>query len=100
MSAMISEYIHEAVIDNLKSKLFKNLLEHWKNNKQHYVILAALARKYLPVPLTSVASESLFSDTGIIDSNRRKCLLAERLEMLTFLKYTLLSMKLTQPVKE
>ena len=99
MSAMISEYIHEAVIDNLKSKLFKNPLEHWKN-KQRYVILAALARKYLLVPLTSVASEFLFSDTGTIDSNRRKCLLAERLEMLTFLKQTLLSMKLTQPVKE
>ena len=41
--------------------------------------------------------KSLFSDAGIIDSNRRRCLLAERLEMLTFLKHNL---KLTQPVKE
>ena len=100
MSAMISEYIHEPVIDNPKSKLFKNPLEYWKNNKQCYVILAALARKYLSAPPSSVASESLFSDAGIIDSNRRRCLLAERLEMLTFLKRNLLSMKLTQPVKE
>ena len=97
MSAMISEYIHEPVIDNPKSKLFKNPLEYWKNNKQRYVILAALARKYLSAPPSSVASESLFSDAGIIDSNRRRCLLAERLEMLTFLKHNL---KLTQPVKE
>ena len=28
MSAMISEYIHEPVIDNPKSKLFKNPLEY------------------------------------------------------------------------
>ena len=97
MSAMISEYIHEPVIDNPKSKLFKNPLEYWKNNKQRYVILAALARKYLSALPSSVASESLFSDAGIIDSNRRRCLLAERLEMLTFLKRNL---KLTQPVKE
>ena len=98
MLAVITEYIHEPVIDNPKSKLFKNPLEYWKNNKQRYVILAALARKYLSVLLTSVALESLFSDIGI--SNWRRCLLAEKLEMLTFLKHNLLSMKLTQPVKE
>ena len=74
MSGMISEYIHEPVIDNPKSKLFKNPLEYWKNNKQHFVILVALARKYLSAPPSSVASESLFSDVGIIDSNRRRCL--------------------------
>ena len=66
------------VIDNPKSKLFKNHLEYWKNNKQRYVILATLARKYLSAPPSSVALEALFSDVGIIDSNRR-CLLAERL---------------------
>ena len=86
MLAVITEYIHEPVIDNPKSKLFKNPLEYWKNYKQHYAILAALARKCLPVILTSVVAQSLFSDTGIIDSNRRY-LLAERLEMLTFLKH-------------
>ena len=59
-----------------------------------------MARKYLSALLSSVASESLFSDVGIIDSNRRRCLLAERLEMFTFLKCNLLSMKLSQPVKE
>ena len=71
MSAMISEYIHEPVIDSPKSKLFGNPLEYWKTNQQRYVILAALARKYLSAPPSSVASESLFSDAGIIDSNRR-----------------------------
>ena len=38
ISAMISEYIHEPVIDNPKSKLFKNPLEYWKttNNATLY----------------------------------------------------------------
>ena len=93
MSAMISEYINEPIIDNPKSKLFKNPLEHWKNNKQLYVILAALARKYLSAPLSSVASEALFSDAEIIDSKKRRCLLAERLEMFIFLKHNLLFCK-------
>ena len=56
MSGIISEYMHEPVIDNPKSKPFKNPLEYWKNNKQCYVILAALARKYLSTPPSSVAS--------------------------------------------
>ena len=71
MSAMIDDYIHEPVIDNPKSNLFKNPMEYWKSNEQRYSVIAALARKYLSTPPSSVASESLFSDAGIIDSNRR-----------------------------
>ena len=93
MSAMIDDYIREPVIDNPKNNLFKNPMEYWKSNEQCYSVLAALARKYVSAPPSSVASESLFSDAGIIDSNRRRCLLAERLEMLTFLKCNLLSME-------
>jgi len=92
---MIDDYIHEPVIDNPKSNLFQNPMEYWKNNEQHYFVLAALAKRYLSAPPSSVAFEFLFSDAGIIDSSRRRCLLAERLEMLTFLKHNLLSMKRT-----
>ena len=95
MSAMIDDYIHEPVIDNPKSNLFKNPIEYWKSNEQCYPVLAALARKYLSSPPSSVTSESLFSDAGIIDSNRRRCLLAERLEVLTFSKRNLLLMEHT-----
>ena len=49
-------------------------------------MLAVMAIKYLSAPPSSVPSESLFSDTGIIDSSRWRCLLAEKLEMLTFIK--------------
>ena len=68
---MTDDFIHEPVIDYPKSRLFKNPMEYWKNNEQCYFVLAALAKGYLSAPPSSVASESLFSDAEIIDSNQR-----------------------------
>ena len=70
-------------------------LVYWKNNKERYPALAKVAKRYLSVPPSSVPSESLFSETGIIDSNRRRRLLSDHLEMLTFIKHNLVSMKFT-----
>jgi len=69
-----------------------NPFDYWRKNKERYFMLAVMAQKYLSTPPSSVPSESLFSDTGIIDSSRRRCLLAEKLEMLTFIKRNLMSM--------
>ena len=66
-----------------------------KNNKECYPALAAVAKRYLSAPPSLVPSESLFSKTSIIDSNRRRHLLSEHLEMLTFIKHNLVSMKFT-----
>lgn len=95
VSTMVTDYLKEPVIENPKNKKFMDPLEYWKNNKERYPALAEVAKRYLSAPPSSVPSESLFSETGIIDSNRRRRLLSDRLEMLTFIKHNLVSMKFT-----
>ena len=89
---MVTDYVSEPVVDNPEDKKFMNLFNYWRKNKEHYSMLAVMVKKYLSAPPSSVPSESLFSDTGIIDSSRRRCLLADKLEMLTFIKRNLMSM--------
>ena len=89
LSVMVMEYLSEPVMDNPEDRRFMDPFEYWRNNKERYSMLAVMAKKYLLAPPSSVPSESLFSDTGIIiDSSRRRCLLAEKLVMLTFIKET------------
>ena len=60
-------------------------LEWWKTHHVDYSHLASLAKKYLCIPATSVASERLFSTSGNIVTDKRCCLKPERVNMLTFL---------------
>ena len=92
---MVNDYVEEPVTENPKHKTITNPLEYWKNNRERYPFLADLAIKYLSAPPSSVPSESLFSETGVIDSNRRRQLLSECLEMSTFIKCNLVSTKFT-----
>ena len=89
ISKMISVYLDEPLMEGPKHK-FIEPLEYWKNHKQQYSALATVARRYLSSPPISFASESLFSETGVIDSNRRRRLLADKIEMLTFIKRNVL----------
>ena len=66
---MVNDYVEETVTENPKNKTITNPLEYWKNNREHFPFLADLAIKYLSAPPSSVPSESLFSETGVIDSN-------------------------------
>jgi len=64
-----------------------NIYGFW--NCSQFPGLEAAARKFLSAPLTSVASEQLFSAAGQIYSDRRSSLLAENAEKLLFLAYNI-----------
>lgn len=60
----------------------------WKSDeiRHRFPLLFPVAVKFLSCPPSSVASESIFSVTGYIDSDRRKRLLSEHIEVLGFIK--------------
>jgi hypothetical protein len=45
-------------------------LKWWKRNTENYPVLAKMARDFLAIPLSSVASESTFSTAMIINQYR------------------------------
>jgi hypothetical protein len=61
------------------------VLDWWKHHQFSYPGTATVARQFLAIPATSVASERLFSATGRLISKLRSRLLPETAEMLVFL---------------
>lgn len=69
--------MEEPKIDR-KSNL--NILDFWKGNQFRYPELAAMARDILSIPISTVASESVFSAAGRILDQYRSSLLPETAE--------------------
>lgn len=63
-----------------------NPLQWWKDSGYKYPMLSALAKTYLGVQATSVASERVFSNAGDLISAKRSLLAAESVDRLIFLK--------------
>ena len=67
-----------------------NPFDWWRQNQSSFPILAKLARKYLSAPLTSVASERLFSSAGLIYANKKRSRLSgSKAEKLLLIKATI-----------
>ena len=64
-------------------------LAWWRDNAAQFPDVAAVARRYLGAPATSVPSKRLFSSAGLIYTDRRNRLLRERAEQLLFVKHNL-----------
>uniref|UniRef100_A0A667YW07 BED-type domain-containing protein n=1 Tax=Myripristis murdjan TaxID=586833 RepID=A0A667YW07_9TELE len=64
-------------------------LEWWKKHEQQYPIMSRLARKFLCIPATSVASERVFSAAGQAVSKLRSRLLPDNVDKLIFLNKNL-----------
>lgn len=62
-----------------------NPLAWWKINGPRFPRLAALARRYLCIPGTSVPSERVFSAAGLTVNRLRTRLTPEHVDMLIFL---------------
>lgn len=71
-----------------------NPFKWWNENKDNFPILAKLAKKYLCVSATSVASERLFGNVGnIIIITAKRTLKPERVGKMVFLKRNLKMVK-------
>ena len=56
----------------MKQNLF-NILAYWKNNTDKYPILAQIARDMMAIQVSTVASESAFSEAGrVVDPHRNR----------------------------
>jgi hypothetical protein len=66
-----------------------NPYEWWSKNKTKFPNMAAVARRFLGIPATSVASERIFSKCGLICSDRRAALSPQHVEQLVFLSHNL-----------
>ena len=75
---------------NQESRLNRKLSPFgwWSTNKEKFPTLAKLARRYLPSPMSSVASEREFKQAKRINSGREQ-LKPKNLEMLLFIKFNL-----------
>ena len=60
-------------------------LAWWRENESRFPLLSKIAKKYLCIAATSVASERVFSTSGYIVNPRRNKLKAENVDMFTFL---------------
>lgn len=65
--------------------LNENPLTWWRSNEREYPLLARLAKQYLCVPGTSIASERVFSTAGDIVTAKRSCLTPDHVNELIFL---------------
>lgn len=59
-----------------------DVLRWWKRNQDQYPILAKMARDFLAIPLSTVASESTFSTAGMVIDKYRSSLSSETVEAL------------------
>lgn len=62
-------------------------LEWWRHNKKKYPVMAKLARKYLAIPASSVASERMFSFAGGVCTDKRNRLSDDAVSDIVFCNY-------------
>ncbi|XP_071036960.1 zinc finger BED domain-containing protein 4-like, partial [Parasteatoda tepidariorum] len=84
----LNKYISLPVIERKESPL-----NWWEKNQNNFPILSKLVYKYLSPPASSVYSERLFSEAGIIYEQRRNRILPKNAEQLLFLHLNLSILK-------
>lgn len=75
-------FLSEPLVDYKVGTPFK----WWAENKARFPVLAQIARRFLSGTATSVPSERLFSQAGLIYEEHRNRIIPENAEMLLFIK--------------
>ena len=66
----------------MERKLELDVLAFWRANQFRYPILARMARDFLAIPVSTVASESTFSASGRVLDQQRSSLSKDTVEAL------------------
>ena len=77
-----------------------DVLAFWKSNEFRYPVLARMARDFLTIPISTVASESTFSASGRVLDQHRSSLSKETLEALICTKDWLFAGSNEVPLEE
>jgi hypothetical protein len=77
----IDTYLEDSLASGREGEDF-DILKWWKTKSDQYPVLASMARDFLAIPLSSVASESTFSTAGMIIDKYRNSLSPKTVEAL------------------
>lgn len=84
METQLQLYLAEPAVTHTS-----NPFSWWAANGSRFPQLARVARKFLAIPASSVASERVFSTAGLVVNTRRSALKPEHVEQLVFLSQNL-----------
>lgn len=90
MRNQLQEYVDEPVFQPaVGSKGTEQSFKWWSVNYTRFTDVSRVARQYLSIPASSVASERIFSAAGTVIGTRRSCLHPSNVEKLVFLNQNL-----------
>ena len=76
----LDNYLEDAVVVELNEEF--NILQWWRKNSELYPTLAKMARDFLAIQVSTVASESAFSAAGRLTDHLRSSMTPETIEAL------------------
>lgn len=80
----------ESYLEQTTIHMKQNPFSWWQENCKTFNYIAPVARRYLSIPATEVASERVFSAAGNVVRERRQRLAQEHVEELVFLHHNLM----------
>ena len=82
----IDRFISISPVDRSK---YPTACDWWRQNHHLYPNVARVAKRYLPAPPTSVASECLFCSSSCVFTDRHNRLAPKKADVLLFIKHNL-----------
>ena len=77
----VDAYLDDSLVPLREGEEF-DVIKWWKRNQDQYPILGKMAHDFLAIPLSTVASESIFSTAGMVIDKYHSSLSLETVESL------------------